>query len=150
MAGEEQSSHMASTSTSQPKPESIHSLDRVYSGNHLDDSSSYKHHLGSPDARPINEEISNSSSEDQNITEKEYEDEIDRRRSTDVSPEVQDGIEMERDLETGPQMLEKIKSTRSKKSVRDPNLVGWEGMNDGMNPKNWSSGRKWAAIFVGE
>lgn len=95
------------------------------------------------------EELEASSSDDQNITEKEYEDEIRLRDSTDISPEVLDGNEMERDLEAVPD-LEKTKSSKSKRSVRDPNLVGWEGMDDINNPKNWSNKRKWAATFVGK
>lgn len=95
------------------------------------------------------EDLEGSSSDDRNITEKEYEEEIRLRDSTDISPEVLDGIEMERDLEAAPD-LQKTKSSKSKRSVRDPNLVGWEGMDDVNNPKNWSSKRKWAATFVGK
>ncbi|KAL1892202.1 hypothetical protein Sste5346_007158 [Sporothrix stenoceras] len=30
----------------------------------------------------------------------------------------------------------------------DPNLVKWEGPDDPQNPKNWTIGRKWAAVFI--
>lgn len=83
------------------------------------------------------------------ITEKEYEEAIRRKYTSDISPEALDGTEVERDIETGPD-LQKTKSSKSSKSVRDPNLVGWEGMDDVKNPKNWSSGRKWVATFVGK
>lgn len=60
--------------------------------------------------------------------------------------EVRDGIPDVRDtdLEAGLP-IEKVKSSRS---VKDPNLVGWEGPEDPENPKNWLMKRKWAATFV--
>jgi hypothetical protein len=43
-----------------------------------------------------------------------------------------------------PAEIEKTKSTKE----TDPNLVTWDGPDDIENPKNWSTGRKWAATFV--
>ncbi|KAF2723576.1 MFS general substrate transporter [Polychaeton citri CBS 116435] len=39
-------------------------------------------------------------------------------------------------------------STRSKKSMKDPDLVTWDGPDDPENPKNWTRKRKWAATAV--
>jgi hypothetical protein len=64
-------------------------------------------------------------------------------------PEVRDGIEDERDVEAGPK-LEKTRTSKSRRSTRDPNLVTWDGPQDTNNPKNWTVSRKWAATLVGE
>ncbi|KAF2664869.1 MFS general substrate transporter [Microthyrium microscopicum] len=37
---------------------------------------------------------------------------------------------------------------RSYEVDRDPYLVSWEGPDDPKNPRNWTFGRKWAAVFV--
>ncbi|ETS77409.1 hypothetical protein PFICI_11283 [Pestalotiopsis fici W106-1] len=34
------------------------------------------------------------------------------------------------------------------KEMVDPNLVGWDGQDDPLNPKNWKSGKRWAATLV--
>lgn len=129
-----------------PKPSRL-SLQRMYSGNHLDDASHYTHHPGSDEKPPKTSESSNSG--DKNITEAECEEEVRERDSTEVSIENHDGVETERDIENdGPDSLEKVKSTRSRRSAREPNLVGWEGLEDPQNPKNWPTRRKWAATLI--
>lgn len=64
-----------------------------------------------------------------------------------ISPEVIDGIEAEKDVEASPK-LKREKTQKSSRSVRDPNLVTWNGHDDPANPKNWDIGRKWAATLV--
>ncbi|KAJ4286814.1 hypothetical protein N0V90_013066 [Kalmusia sp. IMI 367209] len=59
--------------------------------------------------------------------------------------EIRGGIPYEHDAETAPPELEKKKSTRS---IKDPNLVTWDGPDDRANPKNWSMRRKWAATLI--
>lgn len=55
----------------------------------------------------------------------------------------------EKDLEKQLSRLQKSQSrTSSKRSLKDPNLVDWDGPDDTANPKNWTYGRKWAATFV--
>lgn len=54
----------------------------------------------------------------------------------------------DKDVEAGDPRLEKLQSRRSARSLKDPNLVTWDGPDDPKNPKNWSYGRKWAATFV--
>jgi len=46
--------------------------------------------------------------------------------------------------------LEKMRTAKSSRSVRDPNLVTWNGPDDPDNPKNWTIGHKWAATLIGE
>ncbi|KAG9247369.1 MFS multidrug transporter-like protein [Calycina marina] len=67
-----------------------------------------------------------------------------RASSQGVVPENIDGIADNREDENEV----RLEKSRASKSVTDPNLVSWDGPNDPMNPKNWSIGRKWAAILV--
>jgi hypothetical protein len=113
-------------STSQPHRPSRPStpeLHRIYSTHHLDDHSVYHQHV----------DDSESSSDTDGTGE-------------EIVDEVRFGIRDERDVEASTAArLEKKKSTRS---VKDPNLVTWDGLNDAENPKNWSIKKKWAATFV--
>lgn len=116
------------------KPDSSPGLSRCLSGNHLDDTSYYTGHPGASEGKTGQdmEHDSTIGSED-----------TDTDGTSSISPEVMDGIEVERDVELGRE-----KTQKSTKSVRDPNLVTWEGPNDPENPKNWKIGRKWAAVLV--
>ncbi|TVY36266.1 Efflux pump [Lachnellula subtilissima] len=93
------------------------------------------------------------STDDTDVADEKDEDEdeaaggLNPESSTDVEPEVRDGIEDQRDIEAGPK-LQKSKSSRSRRSLRDSNLVAWDGPDDPKNPKNWSIRRKWAATLV--
>lgn len=58
---------------------------------------------------------------------------------------IKGGIPYEEDIEENPARLEKKKSSQS---IKDPNLVTWDGPDDPKNPKNWSMRRKWAATFI--
>lgn len=49
------------------------------------------------------------------------------------------------DPELGDAALEKKHTT---KSIKDPNLVTWDGPDDPANPKNWGKKQKWAATLV--
>lgn len=109
---------------------------------HLDDHSGYVHehsagHSESED-EPLEEAESNDAAFDsqESYGEKEKDEEV---------PEVRDGILDERDVEDQAPPLER-KATS--KSVKDPNLVTWEGPDDPENPKNWSKKRKWLATIV--
>ncbi|KAF2643088.1 major facilitator superfamily transporter [Massarina eburnea CBS 473.64] len=59
--------------------------------------------------------------------------------------EVRGGILDERDIPAHPPDLEKKKSSPS---IKDPNLVAWDGPDDPHNPKNWSIKRKWSAVLI--
>lgn len=39
-------------------------------------------------------------------------------------------------------------SSRDLSSTDDDNTSGWDGPNDGQNPMNWSSTRKWMTIAL--
>ncbi|KAF7947838.1 hypothetical protein EAE96_008915 [Botrytis aclada] len=116
------------------KPDSSPGLNRCLSGNHLDDTSYYTGHPGASEGK-IDQDMEHDSTTGLEDT--------DTDGSSSISPEVIDGIEVERDVELGRE-----KTQKSTKSVRDPNLVSWEGPNDPENPKNWKIGRKWAAVLV--
>ncbi|KAL6791377.1 major facilitator superfamily domain-containing protein [Trichoderma sp. SZMC 28013] len=57
--------------------------------------------------------------------------------------EIRDGIQNQRDLELGDDVIEKSPTVRPD----DPNLIKWNGPDDPENPKNWTHRRKWAAVF---
>ncbi|KAM6482329.1 major facilitator superfamily domain-containing protein [Trichoderma sp. SZMC 28011] len=57
--------------------------------------------------------------------------------------EIRDGIQNQRDLELGEDVIEKSPTVRPD----DPNLIKWNGPDDPENPKNWTHKRKWAAVF---
>jgi multidrug resistance protein len=117
-------------------------LNRLFSGRHLDDHSQYHGH-------GYHDHAEEESADDTDIADEKEESAagLGQESSADIEPEVRDGIEDERDIEAGPK-LEKEKTSRSRRSQRDPNLVGWDGPDDPKNPKNWSIGRKWAATLV--
>ncbi|EDN92764.1 hypothetical protein SS1G_08628 [Sclerotinia sclerotiorum 1980 UF-70] len=115
------------------RPDSSPGLNRCLSGNHLDDTSYYTGHPNTQGT--IDQETEHASTVDSEDT--------DTDGVSTISPEVIDGIEVERDVELGRE-----KTRKSLKSVRDLNLVSWEGPDDPENPKNWKIGRKWAAVLV--
>ncbi|KAK4920756.1 hypothetical protein LTR49_011659 [Elasticomyces elasticus] len=44
--------------------------------------------------------------------------------------------------------LRRQQTNKSGRSVRDPNMISWQGESDPENPKNWQTRRKWAAVLV--
>ncbi|KAL9103397.1 MAG: hypothetical protein Q9163_001536 [Psora crenata] len=61
---------------------------------------------------------------------------------SDEMEEMTDGASDDRDLEAP------LEKKRTIKSIKDLNLVSWNGPDDPENPKNWAIGRKWAATLV--
>lgn len=61
------------------------------------------------------------------------------RHGEDQVDEVRMGIRNTRDL---------LPNMEKKQSIKDPNLVSWDGPDDPNNPKNWSFKIKWAATIV--
>ena len=116
-------------------------LDRVDTLQHLDDQSLYysdhAHHEDSFDDDVTEADNSEILSEE--------DDEEAREKGIEEETEVRMGVANERDIEKGDIALEKKKSS---KSIRDPNLVTWNGHDDPENPKNWTKKQKWAATFV--
>jgi hypothetical protein len=127
-------------------------LDQIISGTHLDDHSQYRGHHYHRDTEAIEDD--DDSADGAYLTEQETEDttDLEQNSSGEVIPEIRDGIVDDRDVEAGEKLgkTRTLKSRKSSKSIRDPNLVSWEGPGDPENPKNWTSKRKWAATLVGE
>ncbi|ETI29371.1 hypothetical protein G647_01824 [Cladophialophora carrionii CBS 160.54] len=61
--------------------------------------------------------------------------------------EVRFGVVNSRDLEAGS-ARPGLRSEKSTRSLKDPNLVTWEGPDDPDNPKNWTFRKKWAATLI--
>jgi hypothetical protein len=135
--------------TSRPSSPS-RDLGQVVSGNHLDDHSQYHgHHFhGHENEKEVKDD---ESTDDNDLTEKETENTTDLEEGNreGIIDEVRMGIRNERDVEVGPS-LQKLRSSNTTRSARDPNLVNWEGPDDPNNPKNWTKGHKWAATLVGK
>lgn len=131
---------------SRSRPSSPAPLTRYVSGNYIDDQALYHDHAEDEKADLSQETLNNDTeADDESILQ-------DSESGESAIAEVRDGIrdERDRDLEGAREgRLEREKSRRSARE-RDPNLVTWTGPDDGLNPKNWSTGRKWAATFVGE
>ncbi|KAA6408368.1 MAG: MFS multidrug transporter [Lasallia pustulata] len=118
-------------------------LHRFLSGQHLDDVSVY-HHEHDHQSDDNDEENTYSTDSLEEATEKE--DDTDAREAgVEEVPEVREGIPDTKDLEAGRPPLEKKKTNRS---IKDPNLVTWDGPDDPANPKNWDKKHKWAATLV--
>ncbi|KAK0119746.1 hypothetical protein ONS95_011181 [Cadophora gregata] len=114
------------------------------SGAYLDDNAQYYGHNYHGDHESSHEKLEDDESiSESDLAEKDTKEELDE----DIVPEVRDGKEDQRDLESGP-TLEKPRTTQSGRSARDPNLVSWDGVEDPKNPKNWSMRRKWAATLI--
>lgn len=61
--------------------------------------------------------------------------------------EVRDGIETRHDIEVGEAGISS--GVEQTETERDPNVVAWNKPSDPENPKEWSTKRKWAAVFCG-
>lgn len=104
------------------------------SGAYIDDQFHYHSHSGSEDEGTDDTELKEKHSND--------------TEDVEAIPEVRDGIPDLRDTDLEAGKVEKVKTSRSNKSARDPDLVTWDGPDDTANPKNWSMKRKWAATLV--
>jgi len=62
--------------------------------------------------------------------------------SFDLSPGVKP------QLQSLPSIKRKLVHTPSRRSVRDPNLVTWEGPDDPEDPHNWPKHRRWASTLL--
>ena len=105
-------SRLRAVTASQPR------LEHAFSFQHLDDVSNY--HGDHHDYPEREEDDSTEYSDDLEKVRSEDEEEAARREETEVA-EVQMSVRDIRDLEAN---LEKTKSSKSSKTVKDPNLVG--------------------------
>ncbi|KAN0096123.1 MFS multidrug transporter-like protein [Hyaloscypha variabilis] len=136
----------ASRRSGASRPPSPAPLTRYVSGNYIDDQAQYHDHLYHNENEKEKEKESEEALEDGSVDTEDTEE--GDGSSESIVPEVRDGIEDQRDVDVEAARLERVKSSKSRRSVRDPNLVTWEGPDDGANPKNWSTSRKWAATLV--
>lgn len=116
----------------------------------MDDHSVYTHEhaAGESDNERMEEEEERTAletHESQSSSDMDKEKERMAREEPDEIAGIPDGADDERDVEGARPALEKRTTTRS---VKDPNLVTWDGPDDPDNPKNWGKGRKWAATLV--
>lgn len=140
---------LQSRTRSRSRPASPPGLTRFLSGGaHLDDHGQYHgHRYHEKEEEPVDE----SSSTEDDLEEEAEAVNLEEAHTGDIVPEAIMGIQTERDIEkVAGDRLEKSRTSRSRKSARDPNLVDWEGPDDPENPKNWKLSRKWAATFVGK
>lgn len=72
---------------------------------------------------------------------------------TEEVVEVRDGIRdvMDRDMDAPEQLVQRrsIRLSRKESLRKDPNIVTWDGPHDPENPKNWPFRRKWMATIIG-
>lgn len=47
-----------------------------------------------------------------------------------------------------PGLTSKLKHSASRRSVKDPNLVTWDGPDDPANPHNWPKHRRWSSTIL--
>ncbi|TIA01842.1 MFS multidrug transporter [Aureobasidium pullulans] len=126
-------------------------LQRLTSANFIDDHGIYHHHADSDYEVEIEERESEHGGSDdlspQSSSDLEKEKE---KQEPDEIPIEPFGAETARDLEAQSEKEDPPALSRksTSKSVKDPNLVGWDGPDDPENPKNWGKGRKWAATLV--
>lgn len=165
------SSRTNRTTRSRSRPRSQRgTLGRVFSSQFPDDNSVYHHdhdhdsgsdsdsdedtvdekERGAAERREAAEEASSSSdSDDKSDSSPDDLDEISSAEEGTTIEGIKGGIPYEEDIEGRPaHQLEKRKSARSARSIKDPNLVTWDSPDDPANPKNWSMRRKWAAVGI--
>ncbi|EXJ95583.1 hypothetical protein A1O1_00705 [Capronia coronata CBS 617.96] len=102
---------------------------QLFSFHFMDDHATHHYHADA--SRDVLDEVSATSDDDAS--------------SVETVGEVRFGIRDTRDVEAE---LPELKTERSARSVKDPNLVTWEGPEDPANPKNWIYRKKWAATLI--
>ncbi|KAL8714160.1 MAG: hypothetical protein Q9220_001889 [cf. Caloplaca sp. 1 TL-2023] len=118
-------------------------ISRAFTGQHLDDQSTYHNRESVVPGTEKETEIADDDDDESDFSEhvREEEEKELGEHIPEETVEIRDGVVNTRDLEAP---LEKKPS----KSAKDPNLVTWEGPDDPENPKNWSTKRRWAATIV--
>lgn len=144
------SRHSTSRSRSRPSRPSSPHLTRIFSSHYLDDGGVYHHEhaagegAGEGQEYGVEEEEEGHTLESRTSPDSSENDEK-AKDEPDEIPEIAAGVDIERDVEAGRPPLEKRPTTRS---IKDPDLVTWDGPDDTANPKNWTSRQKWAATLV--
>ncbi|KAL8996588.1 MAG: hypothetical protein Q9169_003927 [Polycauliona sp. 2 TL-2023] len=124
-------------SSHQPSRTIPPTLSRVFSGQHLDDQSTYH----------ARDSVSDDGTDDSTAVEKSdlseriaKENKEARDQPSEETADSQHGSA--KDLEAP------LEKRQSSKSMKDENLVTWDGPDDPQNPKNWSKQQRWAATIV--
>ena len=131
------------------RPASPH-LNRIYSHHFIDDYNVYHHeHAAGESSGEEQEELRTAASSNNELSSQESSDlEKQKDKEAEEEPDEIDGGPFglpADDPELGDRALEKKHTT---KSIKDPNLVTWDGPDDPANPKNWTTKRKWMATLV--
>ncbi|KAL8863555.1 MAG: hypothetical protein Q9178_000236 [Gyalolechia marmorata] len=141
---------------SRPPTMSRPEMSRVFSGQHLDDQSTY-HGRNSVSGHREDESTADEKSDRSEDTATGENNERKRRRREEPAESLNAAANI-RDLEAP------LEKKQSSKSVKDPNLVSvkldyayvkltyaqvtWDGPDNLQNPKNWSTKQRWAATIV--
>ncbi|KAL8772971.1 MAG: hypothetical protein Q9209_001991 [Squamulea sp. 1 TL-2023] len=115
-------------------------LSRVFSGQHLDDQSTYHGRASVSGDREDCSTADGGSILSVESTKDESKEQ--RMKLSKETTGVRGSVANVRDLEAP------LEKRQSSKSVKDPNLVTWNGPDDPENPKNWSTKQRWAATIV--
>ncbi|KAL8759658.1 MAG: hypothetical protein Q9199_000619 [Rusavskia elegans] len=128
--------HSASLPSTTSRPE----LSKVFSSYHLDDQSTY--YARDSLSEPREDHCTADEESDLSESTVKEEDKEARGLPFEDTAASNHGSANPYDLEAP------IEKKQSSKSAKDPNLVTWDGPDDPQNPKNWSTGQRWAATIV--
>ncbi|KAK0944155.1 hypothetical protein LTR29_004287 [Friedmanniomyces endolithicus] len=126
-----------SRSRPRSRPEPHAHLHRIYSSGFIDDHGTYVNSRDSSGNRsepecatsPVGEEEAPEDLEEVEKPEISHESEV-------IVHENDEGVDLEK-ARTAPSLYRQ-QTNKSGRSVRDPNVVSWKGVDDLENPKNWS------------
>ncbi|KAG9975534.1 MFS multidrug transporter-like protein, partial [Aureobasidium melanogenum] len=129
-------------------------LERLTSANFIDDHGVYHHHADSDYEQEGVEEEESQHDGSHGLSQQSSSD-LDTNKEKRASDEPDEvflepfGAETALDVEAQSEKdAPRLSRKSTSKSVKDPNLVTWDGPDDPENPKNWGKGRKWAATLV--
>ncbi len=112
-------------------------MHRIYSSGFIDDHGTY---VNTRDSSPNGSEPRTASS---SIGEEQAPEDLEEVEKPEISHDSGDiaygndeGVDLEK-ARTAP-FLNRQQTNKSGRSVRDPNVVSWKGVDDPENPKNWS------------
>ncbi|KAK5023609.1 hypothetical protein LTS07_009117 [Exophiala sideris] len=110
-------------------------LHRLFSPQFMDDHGAHQYH-----AHAVPDDLSDAAT---------IPDEDDADTSTTASvDEVRFGVRDTRDSRDVEASAPELIREKSARSIKDPNLITWEGPEDPENPKNWTYRKKWAATLI--
>ena len=148
-------SRSRSRTRSRPRSPEAH-LHRIYSAAFHDDHGTYvdqdndhrspQTHAAFQRTFPDDPEFPTEKADDEDKAQEEVESSYEE--PTGDPPSNEDRAGENADLEKRAPTLSRQPTNKSARSVRDPNMVSWNGPDDPENPKNWTLKRKWIATFV--